>query len=114
VSWLGIMMICTGVLALALHADRRCRGQHGKAVAFALANAGRDRGLHDHRRIGARSAGNPWSYSVWLFVLDAIPFTVWILATRRREFVAFVAAQPAKASLAAPRRRQRMQSQSGR
>jgi len=95
-SWLGIMMICIGVLALALHADSAARGQHGKAVAFALANAGVIAAYTIIDGIGARSAGNPWSYSVWLFVLDAIPFTVWILATRRREFVAFVAAQPGK------------------
>jgi drug/metabolite transporter (DMT)-like permease len=37
-----------------------------------------------------------WSYIVWLFVLDMIPFTLFILATRRREFIAFMAAQPWK------------------
>ena len=36
---------------------------------------------------GARASGNVWSYIVWLFVLDAIPFTLYMLVTRRRAFV---------------------------
>src|SRR5690606_13998885 len=44
---------------------------------------------------GARAAGSAWSYIVWLFVIDAVPFTAWMLATRGREYLAFVASRPA-------------------
>ncbi len=91
---LGIVLISGGIFALSYrpmdHKPARA------AVGFALANAlviaiytvidGR----------GARLAGNVWSYIAWLFVLDMIPFTLFILATRRREFIAFLAAQPWK------------------
>ena len=33
---------------------------------------------------GARLSGNAWSYIVWLFVLDAIPFSLYMFATRGR------------------------------
>ena len=35
---------------------------------------------------GARLIGKPWSYIVWLFVLDAIPFSIYMLATRPATF----------------------------
>ncbi len=39
-SWLGIVLICSGVLAMALDARRRNRGASSRTVLLALANAG--------------------------------------------------------------------------
>jgi hypothetical protein len=36
---------------------------------------------------GARVSGNAWSYIVWLFVLDALPFSLYMLVTRRGAFI---------------------------
>jgi drug/metabolite transporter (DMT)-like permease len=84
-SWLGMLLISLGVVALALrtvdHAPRRA------AVGFALANAAVIAVYSIIDGTGARLAGNVWSYIVWLFVLDAIPFTVFMLATRRTAFL---------------------------
>jgi drug/metabolite transporter (DMT)-like permease len=84
-SWLGMLLISLGVVALALrtvdHAPRRA------AVGFALANAAVIAVYSIIDGTGARLAGDVWSYIVWLFVLDAIPFTVFMLATRRTAFL---------------------------
>jgi drug/metabolite transporter (DMT)-like permease len=60
---------------------------HGRAVAFALANACVIALYTIIDGSGARLAGNAWSYIAWLFVLDALPFTFYILASRRTVFV---------------------------
>jgi drug/metabolite transporter (DMT)-like permease len=94
-GWLGIALISGGVIALSWRPGVAAGGQHqGRAVGFALANAAVIAGYTIIDGIGARISGNAWSYIVWLFVLDGVPFTLWILATRRRPFLAFVAAQP--------------------
>jgi drug/metabolite transporter (DMT)-like permease len=86
IAWAGMVLISAGVFALSFralgHAPSRA------AVAFALANAAviAIYTLIDGK--GARVSGNAWSYIVWLFVLDGIPFSLWMLATRRRTFIA--------------------------
>jgi drug/metabolite transporter (DMT)-like permease len=85
-AWLGMLLISGGVFLLGYralgHAPSRA------AVGFALANAAVIAlyTLIDGR--GARVSGNAWSYIVWLFVLDGIPFSLWMLATRRETFIA--------------------------
>lgn len=91
-TWLGIALISAGVLALALRTAGHAPSP--KAVAFALANAAVIAIYTIVDGTGARLAGNAWSYIVWLFVMDALPFTAWVLLARRRSFVAFVAAHP--------------------
>jgi drug/metabolite transporter (DMT)-like permease len=94
ITMLGIVLISAGIFALSYrpldHKPARA------AVGFALANALVIAIYTVIDGTGARLAGNVWSYIVWLFVLDMIPFTLFILATRRREFIAFMAAQPWK------------------
>jgi drug/metabolite transporter (DMT)-like permease len=84
-TWLGMLLISLGVIALALrtvdHAPSRV------AVSFALGNAAVIAVYSIIDGTGARVSGDVWSYIVWLFVIDAIPFTMFMLATRRIEFV---------------------------
>ncbi len=90
ISWLGMLLISIGVIALALRpaGNAPLLIGHGRAVSFALANAAVIAVYTIIDGTGARLAGDPWSYIVWLFVLDAIPFSIYMLATRRRAFVA--------------------------
>lgn len=84
-AWAGMLLISAGVIALALRtADH---APSGKAVSFALANACVIAIYSIIDGNGARASGNVWSYIVWLFVLDAIPFTLYMLVTRRRAFL---------------------------
>jgi drug/metabolite transporter (DMT)-like permease len=89
VGWIGMVMISFGVIALAL---RPRNGSpvlvgHGRAVGFALSNAAVIAIYTIIDGTGARLAGNAWSYIVWLFVLDAIPFSIYMVATRRSSFL---------------------------
>jgi drug/metabolite transporter (DMT)-like permease len=87
-GWIGMLLISLGVIALALRPrlGPALHG-HGRAVRFALANAGVIAIYTLVDGTGARLAGNAWSYIVWLFVLDGIPFTLYMLATRRGAFL---------------------------
>jgi len=84
ISWAGMLLISAGVFALALspHATRR---DTGKSVRFALANAGVIATYTLIDGAGARLAGDPWAYIVWLFVLDGLPFALYMVATHRRD-----------------------------
>ena len=91
-GWIGMLLISLGVIALALRpAGRGTLHGHGGAVAFALANAVVIAVYTIIDGSGARLAGNPWSYIVWLFLLDTLPFTLFLLATRRQTFVEEIA-----------------------
>ncbi len=94
ITLVGIVLISAGIFALSYrpldHKPARA------AVGFALTNALVIAIYTVIDGTGARLAGNVWSYIVWLFVLDMIPFTLFVLATRRRDFIAFMAAQPCK------------------
>jgi drug/metabolite transporter (DMT)-like permease len=46
--------------------------------------------------MGVRVAGNPFSYIIWLFVLEPIPIGLWLLATDRRGWFSYMRAKPAK------------------
>ena len=88
-GWGGMLLISSGVIALALRPARPgpALHGHGRAVGFALANAVVIAVYTIIDGSGARLAGNAWSYIVWLFVLDAIPFSLYMFATRRQDFV---------------------------
>ncbi len=91
VAWFGMLLISGGVFTLSFralgHAPSRV------AVGFALANAAVIALYTLIDGTGARASGNAWSYIVWLFVLDGIPFSLWMLATRRQPFVAHLRAR---------------------
>jgi drug/metabolite transporter (DMT)-like permease len=84
-AWLGIGLISLGVVALALrtvdHVPSRA------AIGFALANAAviASYTIIDGR--GARLAQNAWGYICWLFLVDALPFTLLVAYARRGTFV---------------------------
>jgi drug/metabolite transporter (DMT)-like permease len=90
ISWLGMLMISIGVIALALRPTGNAPVLigHGRAVRFALGNAAVIAVYTIIDGTGARLAGDAWAYIVWLFVLDAIPFSIYMLVTRKREFAA--------------------------
>ena len=85
VAWLGMVLVSVGVMALAWRtADH---APCARAVGFALANALVIALYTVIDGTGVRLAGNAWSYIVWLFVIDAVPFTAFVLWRRGRELV---------------------------
>ena len=85
-NWLGMLLISAGVIALALRTVHH--SPSGRAVGFALANAAVIALYTIVDGTGARLAGDAWAYIAWLFVLDAIPFTAYMLLRHRDAFVA--------------------------
>ena len=46
--------------------------------------------------IGVRAAGNPFSYIVWLFMLEPIPIGLWLLLKDRAGWFGYMRAKPGK------------------
>lgn len=84
-NWLGMLLISAGVIALSLRTVHH--SPSSRAVAFALMNALVIAIYTVIDGTGARLAGDAWAYIVWLFVLDAIPFTAYMLIRHRAAFV---------------------------
>jgi drug/metabolite transporter (DMT)-like permease len=86
--WAGVLLICAGVLSLGLV------GFHWRessvSARWAFANAIIIAGYTLIDAAGVRASGSPAGYVLWLFVLDAIPFPLMVLALKKRELVAYV------------------------
>jgi drug/metabolite transporter (DMT)-like permease len=81
-------LISAGIITIAWFAS----GRHTLAAAgWALANALIIATYTLIDGAGARAAGNPWSYAVWLTALDALPFIAWVTWTRGRQAAAYLA-----------------------
>jgi drug/metabolite transporter (DMT)-like permease len=82
-AWLGVLLLCTGVLILA--ADNwRTSHVRGRAWLYGLINAAVIVGYTIVDGLGVRVSGNAWSYVVWMFFLNAFPMlTIGIAADAR-------------------------------
>jgi phosphonate utilization associated putative membrane protein len=95
-AWLGIAAVTVGVLMVGLARPAQTL-HHGRAIAFALANAAVIAGytIVDGRgvRISAEAGYTAASYVVLLFVLDGIPYPALVFAQRsaaaRRAMLAY-------------------------
>ncbi|MBV2142735.1 DMT family transporter [Falsochrobactrum sp. TDYN1] len=89
-SWLGIVLICCGVLAMALEARRRNSATSSRTAMLALANAGFIAGYTIIDGLGVRVSGEPLSYTLWLFLVNAAPLTGWALYREPDRFIHYV------------------------
>jgi drug/metabolite transporter (DMT)-like permease len=80
-GWLGIMVLVSGVFLLSLRGGRGLRFDK-RAIGFALFTAVTICGYSIVDGIGARTAGNAHSYTVWLFLLDGLMMLVFVLLRR--------------------------------
>jgi uncharacterized membrane protein len=87
--WLGIGLICGGVLGLALHRPGHSV-THRAATAFALANACVIASYTLVDGLGVRRSGAPAAYALWIFLLNGTEQLLLILIWRRREFAAYL------------------------
>jgi drug/metabolite transporter (DMT)-like permease len=85
--WLGVLLICGGVLSLSL------AGFHWResrvSTCWALANALIIATYTLVDAAGVRTAGRPETYVVWLFTLDALPFSLLIMWLKRNQLVPY-------------------------
>jgi len=87
IAWLGIAVICAGILSMAATPSP---GQR-KGLILALINAGVIAGYTLIDGLGVRKSGAPVAYTLWIFLLTGIPLAIWALATRKRVFCTYVA-----------------------
>ena len=94
-AWIGVAVLCAGVLTLGLsRSAMHVEGAHrGKALAFALANAAIIALYTLVDAIGVRLAGDATAYVAALFLVDGFPFlllVLWRRPGRRREALAYM------------------------
>ncbi len=86
-TWIGILLICGGVLSLGL-AGFHWR-ESRRSTRWALANAVIIAGYTLVDAAGVRLSGSPAGYVLWLFLIDALPFPLIVLWWKRHELVAY-------------------------
>jgi drug/metabolite transporter (DMT)-like permease len=83
--WLGIALICGGVMSLAFERVDLLR-RHPAATGFALANAAVICTYTLVDGVGVRASGSPVAYTLWIFLLASIPLLVWAAVKRGADF----------------------------
>lgn len=83
-AWLGVAVLCVGVVTLGLsRSAMHVEGSHrGKALAFALANAAIIAVYTIIDGIGVRASGDAAAYVAGLFLFDGLPFLLLVLWRR--------------------------------
>jgi drug/metabolite transporter (DMT)-like permease len=85
--WLGVILICGGVLSLGFAGFRWAQSR--VSLGWALANALIIAAYTLVDAAGVRASGKPEIYVVWLFTLDALPFSLLVLWLKRDELVPY-------------------------
>ncbi|MCT9810834.1 DMT family transporter [Acidovorax sp. Be4] len=80
-AWLGVAVICVGVVALGL-LPAGAKGASGKALGFALCNAAIIAVYTVVDGLGVRAAGDAVAYVAALFLFDGIPYLLLVLWRR--------------------------------
>jgi len=99
-AMLGIGLVSAGLISIAFGG-----GAIGKisapALRWGLATSVLIAAYTVADGIGVRAAGNPFSYIIWLFVLEPVPIGLWLLATDRGNWFAYMRAKPGKICIGA-------------
>ena len=97
---LGIVIISTGLMSLALVGKRR--GQvTTTALAWGLVTSVFIAMYTVIDGYGARVSGHALSYILWLFTFEAVPIVIWLLVTRRQEWFAYLKDSPGSIAVGA-------------
>jgi drug/metabolite transporter (DMT)-like permease len=85
--WVGVLLICGGVLSLGFVGFHW--QQSRRSLAWALTNAVIIACYTLTDAAGVRVSGRADSYTVWLFTLDALPFALLVFFLKRKEVTAY-------------------------
>jgi drug/metabolite transporter (DMT)-like permease len=85
--WAGVLLICGGVLSLGFVGFRWAESR--VSLGWALANAVIIASYTLVDAAGVRAAGKAEVYVVWLFTLDALPFTLLIFFLRKEQLLSY-------------------------
>lgn len=87
---IGIVVLATGIMVLALDGGRRAIMASPQTLLYAAATSLCITAYTLSDGLGARAAGNAHHYVIWLFVLDMLPMLAVVLLVRRRSFFAAI------------------------
>ncbi len=87
-AWLGIAIVCAGILSMAVQG----RGGSRAGTGIALLTAGVIASFTLIDGMGVRLSGAPLAYTLWIFLLTGPPFLAWGLLRRRADLPAYLAA----------------------
>ena len=90
-EWIGILLICIGMLGLLLM--ERNHSLSGQTTGLALLNAVMIASYTLVDGTGVRRSGYPVAYTMWMFLLTSPPIAYYALRRHRREFTAHLAAR---------------------
>jgi drug/metabolite transporter (DMT)-like permease len=79
--WIGVALVSGGILSMFF--DARLRGQSAAATRLALLNGFMIAAYTTIDGLGVRVSGNPVAFSLWLFLLVALPWLIWAAARSR-------------------------------
>ena len=82
---IGIVLICGGVMGMALGSRR----EQAPAIAYAATNAGVIAAYTLIDGLGARRSGAPAAYTLWVFLLTGLPLALWLAARGRRALAGY-------------------------
>lgn len=83
-KWIGVLLICTGVVGLAWEARYRWSA-HGALIGRSLLSAVLIAGYTIVDGIGVRTSGSAASYLMWNLLIAAVILSIWTLMTRGGE-----------------------------
>ncbi|WP_369039656.1 EamA family transporter [Stenotrophomonas maltophilia] len=81
-AWLGVLLVSTGILCMAL-------GARGGQLRLPLLTAALIATYTLVDAQGARQSGHALSYTLWLFLLSGLPLPLWALHRRRGALLAY-------------------------
>ena len=94
-AMLGIGLVSAGLISITF-AGGAFGKISGPALRWGLATSVLIAAYTVADGIGVRAAGNPFSYIIWLFVLEPIPIGLWLLARDRAGWFGYMRAKPGK------------------
>lgn len=86
--WLGVALICTGVMGLAWEARSRI-GANSAVMKYGLANALIIAAYTTVDGIGVRKSGAAAAYTMWIFEVTALVLLIGAIITRPRELLRY-------------------------
>jgi drug/metabolite transporter (DMT)-like permease len=84
--FIGVAVICAGILSMALGVRRGDRA----GIVLALLNAVVIAIYTTIDGIGVRRSGAPAAYTLWMFLVTGVPLTLWALGARRASLASYM------------------------
>ena len=88
----GIAIVAVGIMSLSLRNQRPWFRGNGQAIGYALGTAGFIAGYTLCDGFGVRAAGNPHTYTAWLFLTQGPPIILIAAMVMRRRLITVTAA----------------------